>query len=196
MTTAIFDNNNRQTYFSGSYLELRDRPSIVGLPEYYTRLDFFSDKRLSLTTYENNPSTYGLLLNGTFDCQRMLVNELSVRGGEITNISAPLFSHSATPKSYVDSRAPAWLSAIGTTQASVNLSGFNKDLTWSHILSKPPWLQFYADVIPLSGFYNDLPVPASPVWNDIGNRRPLWTDHFGFSQGILTKWVCATTNHE
>ncbi len=41
---------------------------------------------------------------------------------------------------------------------------------------------FFQDLVPLSGFNNDL---LGPLWDDIRNR-PLWTDHFGFSQGLLT----------
>jgi hypothetical protein len=51
LTTAIFDNGVRQTYFSGSYLELRDRPASVGQPDFYEQLDFFSNKLVSLTTF-------------------------------------------------------------------------------------------------------------------------------------------------
>ena len=36
LTTAIFDNGARHTYFSGSYNELRDKP------EYFDQIDFFS----------------------------------------------------------------------------------------------------------------------------------------------------------
>ena len=34
LTTAIFDNGVRQTYFSGSYNELRDRHASAGQPDY------------------------------------------------------------------------------------------------------------------------------------------------------------------
>jgi hypothetical protein len=70
----------------------------------------------------------GLKLNGLLDCQKIQVNILSVLGGEITNIGYPDFSHSATPKSYVDYRAPAWLTDIGSTQVSIKLSGFDNDM--------------------------------------------------------------------
>jgi hypothetical protein len=81
LTTAIFDNRVRpHTYFSGSYLELRDRPTSVGQPDFYEKLDFFSDKQLSLTTVQTTLYS-GLKLNGYFDCKRMQVNTLSVLGG-------------------------------------------------------------------------------------------------------------------
>jgi hypothetical protein len=127
-TTAVFDDGVRQTYFSGSYNELRDRPASVGQPDYYDRLDFFSDKRLSLTTMSTTEFS-GLKLNGLLDCQKIQVNILSVLGGEITNIGYPDFSHSATPKSYVDSRAPSWLTDIGSTQASIKLGGFENNMS-------------------------------------------------------------------
>ena len=73
---------------------------------------------------------------------------------------------------------PSWMAI---SQSSNNLSGFNIDLTWSQVLSKPTWSQFFPDMIPLSEFYNDL---LGLLWDDIRNR-PLWTNHFGFSQGLL-----------
>ena len=134
LTTAIFDNGVRQTYFSGSYNELWDRPASAGQSDNYERLDFFSDKRLSLTLMTTTGFS-GLKLNGLLDCQKIQVNILSVLGGEITNIGFPDFSHSATPKSYVDSRAPAWLTDIGSTQASIKLSGFDNDMGSKRILN-------------------------------------------------------------
>jgi hypothetical protein len=77
----------------------------------------------------------GLKLNGLLDCQKIQVNILSVLGGEITNIGFPDFSHSATPKSYVDSRAPSWLTDIGSTQVSIKLSGFDNDMGSKRILN-------------------------------------------------------------
>jgi hypothetical protein len=77
----------------------------------------------------------GLKLNGLLDCQKIQVNILSVLGGEITNIGYPDFSHSATPKSYVDSRAPAWLTNIGSTQASIQLGGFENDMSNKRIIN-------------------------------------------------------------
>ena len=77
----------------------------------------------------------GLKQNGLLDCQKIQVSILSVLGGEITNIGYPDFSHSATPKSYVDSRAPAWLTNIGSTQASIKLSGFDNDMGSKRILN-------------------------------------------------------------
>ena len=133
MCAAVyFDIGN--TYFSGSYLELRDRPASVAQPDFYERLDFFSDKRLNLTTTTTTEFA-GLKLNGLLDCQKIQANIISVLGGEITNIGFPDYSHSAAPKSYVDSRAPAWLTAIGTTQASVKLGGFENDMTNKRIIN-------------------------------------------------------------
>ncbi len=40
------------TSFTGNFSELRDKPASVGQPDYYERLDFFSDTRLSLTTVQ------------------------------------------------------------------------------------------------------------------------------------------------
>jgi hypothetical protein len=80
-----------------------------------------------------------LKLNGLLDCQKIKVNILSVLGGEITNIGYPDFSHSVTPKSYVDSRAPAWLTNIGSTQESIKLGGFESDMSNKRIrnVAKP-----------------------------------------------------------
>jgi hypothetical protein len=77
----------------------------------------------------------GLKLNGLLDCQKIQVNILSVLGGKITNIGYPDFSHSATPKSYVDSRAPAWLTDIGSTQASIKLRGFENNMSNKRIIN-------------------------------------------------------------
>jgi hypothetical protein len=77
----------------------------------------------------------GLKLNGLLDCQKIEVNILSVLRGEITNIGYPDFSHSATPKSYVDSRSPSWLTDIGSTQASINFSGFDNGMESKRILN-------------------------------------------------------------
>jgi hypothetical protein len=69
----------------------------------------------------------GFKLDGFLDCQKIQVNILFILGGDITNIEYPDFSHSATPRSYVDSRAPDWLTNIGSTQASIKLGGFEND---------------------------------------------------------------------
>ncbi len=113
---------------------MRIKPTNLQQPDFYERLDFFSDKRLSLTTMTTTEFA-SLKLNGLLDCQKIQANIISVLGGEITNIGYPDFSHSATPKSYVDSRAPAWLTAIGSTQASINLSGFDNDMGSKRILN-------------------------------------------------------------
>ncbi len=84
-TSTIFDNGTRQTIFSGSYNECRDKPANLQQPDYFERLDFFSDKRLSLTTMTMTEFA-GLKLNGLLDCQKIQVNTLSVLGGEVTNI--------------------------------------------------------------------------------------------------------------
>ena len=73
---------------------------------------------------------------------------------------------------------PSW---ITISQSSINLSGFNKDLTWSQVIPKPSWITTSQSSINLSGFNNNL---LGALWADVHNR-PLWTEHFKFSQGIL-----------
>ena len=75
-------------------------------------------------------------LNDLLDCQKIQVSIRSILGGEITNIGYPDFSHSATTKSYVDSRAPACLTNIGSMQASIKLGGFeNNDMSNKRIIN-------------------------------------------------------------
>jgi hypothetical protein len=77
----------------------------VGLSGCYDCQDFFSAKRVSLTTFHTFQYS-GLQINGIVDVQIIQVNLLSVLGVEILNIGMSEFSHAASPKSYVDSRAP------------------------------------------------------------------------------------------
>jgi len=71
----------------------------------------------------------------TLIAKKIQVNILFFFGGEITNIGYPDFSPSATAKSYVDSRAPAWLTHIGSTQVSIKLSGFDNEMGSKRILN-------------------------------------------------------------
>ncbi len=208
LTTAIFDNGVRQTYFSGSYLELRDRPASVAQPDFYERLDFFSDKRLNLTTMTTTEFA-GLKLNGLLDCQKIQANIISVLGGEITNIGYPAFSHSAAPKSYVDSRAPDWLTAIGTTQASVKLGGFENDMTNKRIInvatptaSTDAATKAYADSLVvnlanLTSIVNKLSTaPASDnanFWNSLRREKTGTTTTLVFLYYIPTAYIVGGT---
>jgi len=90
-TAAIFDDGVRHAYFSGSYVELRNLPTI--------------------------PTTSG---------------------------SIP--------------------SQVKDTQNLVSLSGFNKDLGWFDLLSRPLWVSSTQSTIGLSGFNKDL------AWADVQTK--------------------------
>ncbi len=94
--------------FSGSYNELRDKPTGgVGTPEYYEALPFFPDKTLTLTAQSNNLIS-GLALEASgaklsyFRVDRLVCNEMSLLNGPIENVAYPELPHHATTKGYVD----------------------------------------------------------------------------------------------
>ncbi len=100
--------------FSGSYTELRDKPTGgVGAPEYYEALPFFPDKSLTLTAQSNNLIS-GLALEASgaqlsyFRVDRLVCNELSVLNGPIKNVAYPELPHHAATKGYVDQRFLAY----------------------------------------------------------------------------------------
>ena len=51
---GFYQEGNFIEAFSGSYNELRDKPTF-GAPEYYETLSFFPDKSLTLIAQRNNP---------------------------------------------------------------------------------------------------------------------------------------------
>ena len=66
---------------------------------------------------------------------------------------------------------------MSSTQSIINLSGFNKDLTWADLQSKPSWVNTVQSTIFESGFYKDV------TYADLQNP-PEWMPHFYYSQGF------------
>jgi len=85
---------------------------------------------------------------------------------------------SAANKQYVDGRAPAWLTTFGANQVGVNLSGFNKDLAWVDLQSRPLWIQMSQSSISLSGLKKNL------AWTDIQSPPGLMPNLF-YNEGFI-----------
>jgi hypothetical protein len=136
LTTAIFDNGARQTYFSGSYNELRDKPTIPAAGDPTPSWVKETQNLVALSGFNKDLGWIDIINRPAWISSAQSVINLSGFNKDLT---------------WADVQSkPSW---ITTTQSSINLSGFNKNLAWADIQSPPGWMPnlFYSEGFILGG---------------------------------------------
>eukprot|EP00873_Tetraselmis_striata_P001096 jgi/Tetstr1/421360/TSEL_012329.t1 len=190
---------NKPTFFSGSYVDLTNKPTIPTIPSWVAT----SQSAIPLSGFDND-----LALTADSVEWAAVLNKPAFFSGSYVDL---------TNKPTIPT-IPSW---AASSQSSIPLSGFANDLAltadsveWAAVLNKPAffsgsyvdltnkptiptipsWAASSQSAIPLSGFANDLSLAADSVeWANVLNRPTIpslagyATESWVSSQGFVTE---------
>eukprot|EP00873_Tetraselmis_striata_P012316 jgi/Tetstr1/432580/TSEL_021950.t1 len=175
---------NKPTFFSGSYTDLEDTPTIPSIPAWVAT----NQNTVPLSGFDND-----LVLTADSVEWANVLNPPTLFSGSYTDL---------TNKPTIPT-IPAWVDA---NQNTVPLSGFDNDLVltadsveWANVLNKPTffsgsyndladtptiptipaWVDANQNTVPLSGFDNDLVLTADSIeWANVLNKPTFFSGNY------------------